>query len=57
MACELAALGSVFSALLPTVSFPLVVSTSGVFGLSAGLVFNLVLAVVTSLLYAFVISS
>lgn len=51
------AFGSVFSALLPTVSFPLVVSTSGVSFFSTGLVFNLTLAVVTSLLYAFVISS
>ena len=51
------AFGSVFSALLPTVSFPLVVSTSGISFFSTGLVFNLTLAVVTSLLYAFVISS
>ena len=51
------AFGSVFPAFLPTVSFPLVVSTSGVSFFSTGLVFNLMLAVVTSLLYAFVISS
>ena len=42
--------GSVFSAFLPTVSFPLVVSTTGVSFFSTGLFFNLVLAVVTNLL-------
>ena len=41
-------LGSVFSACLPTVSFPLVVSTLGASFL--GLFLNLELAVVTSLL-------
>ena len=48
---------SVFSAFLPTVGCPLVVSTAGVSFFFTGLFFNLVLAVVTSLLYAFVISS
>ena len=42
--------GSVLSAFLPTVSFPLVVSTAGVSFFSTGLFFNLVLAAVTSLL-------
>ena len=41
---------SVFSAFLPTVSFPLVVSTAGVSFFSTALAFNLVLAVVTNLL-------
>ena len=41
---------SVFSAFLPTVSFPLVVSTAGVTFFSTGLAFNLVFAVVTNLL-------
>jgi hypothetical protein len=41
---------SVFSAFLPTVGCPLVVSTSGVSFFSTGLFFNLVLAVVTNLL-------
>ena len=41
---------SVFSAFLPTVSFPLVVSTAGVSFFSTGFAFNLVLAVVTNLL-------
>ncbi len=44
------AFGSVFSAFLPTVSFPLVVSTSGVSFFSTGLLFNLELAVVKSFL-------
>ena len=42
--------GSVLSAFLPTVSFPLVVSTAGVSFFSTGLACNLVLTVVTSLL-------
>ena len=41
---------SVFSAFLPTVAFPLVVSTAGVSFFSTGLAFNLVFAVVTNLL-------
>ena len=41
---------SVFSAFFPTVSFPLVVSTAGTSFFSTDLAFNLVLAVVTSLL-------
>ena len=41
---------SVFSAFLPTVSFPLVVSTAGVSFFSAGLFFNPELTVITSLL-------
>ena len=40
---------SVFSAFLPTVGCPLVVSTSGVSFFSTGFAFNLVLAVVTNL--------
>ena len=43
-------LGSVFSAVLPTVSLPSVVSTAGVSFFSTGLFFNLEFAVVTSLL-------
>ena len=41
---------SVFSAFLPTVGCPLVVSTAGVSFFSTGFAFNLVLAVVTNLL-------
>ena len=41
---------SVFSAFLPTVSFPLVVSTAEVSFFSTGLDFNLVFTVVTNLL-------
>ena len=41
---------SVFSAVLPTVSLPSVVSTAGVSFFSTGLFFNLELTVVTSLL-------
>ena len=44
------AFGSVFSAVLPTVSLPSVVSTAGVSFFSTGLFFNLEFAVVTSLL-------
>ena len=43
-------LGSVFSAFLPTVGCPLVVSTVGVSFFSTGLFLNLVFTVVTSLL-------
>ena len=50
MACELAALGSVFSAGLATVSLPSVVSTAGVSFFSTGLFFNLELVVVTRIL-------
>ena len=42
--------GSVLSAFLPTVGCPLVVSTAGVSFFSTDLAFNLVFAVVTSLL-------
>ena len=41
-----------FSAFLPTVSLPFVVSTAGVSFFSAGLFFNFEFTVVTSLLYA-----
>ena len=51
------AFSSVFSAFLPTVSFPLVVSTSGVSFFSTGLFFNLLFTAVTSFWYAFVNSS
>ena len=47
---------SVFVALIPTVSFPFVVSTAGASFFSSGFVFNCVVAV-TSLLYALVNSS
>ena len=47
---ELAALGSVFSAFLPTVSLPFVVSIAGVSFFSTGLFFNFEFTVVTSLL-------
>ena len=50
VAWELAALDSVFSAFLPTVSLPFVVSTAGVSFFSTGLFFNFEFTVVTSLL-------
>ena len=43
---------SVFSAFLPTVSFPSVVSTAGASFFSVGFVFNFELSVVTRFLYA-----
>ena len=44
---------SVFSAFLPTVSFPLVVSTAGVSFFSTGLAFNFAFTVVIKFAYAF----
>ena len=44
---------SVFSAFLPTVSFPLVVSTAGVSFFSVGFDFNFAFTVVIKLAYAF----